>query len=70
MWFIESTVYEVADIKMGFYSNDHDNNKPFDGVLRILAYAFLLESDSLHLDVASDGQWISRKRSYKWQWTY
>ncbi|CAL9151590.1 unnamed protein product [Musa hybrid cultivar] len=50
--FVESTKYQVADFKVGFYNGDHDDGKPFDGLLGLLDHAFSSESGSLHLDAA------------------
>ncbi|KAJ6813997.1 metalloendoproteinase 1-MMP-like [Iris pallida] len=44
--------YEEADVKLGFYSGDHGDGEPFDGVLGVLAHAFSPESGKLHLDAA------------------
>ncbi|KAI3504303.1 hypothetical protein L1887_32874 [Cichorium endivia] len=50
--FSESETYEFSDIKIGFYSGDHDDGEPFDGVLGVLAHGFSPESGKLHLDAA------------------
>ncbi|XP_057462384.1 metalloendoproteinase 1-MMP [Actinidia eriantha] len=42
--------YQTADIKIGFYSGDHGDGEPFDGVLGILAHAFSPENGRFHLD--------------------
>ena len=47
----ESTKYLAANVKVGFYSGNRDDDELFDRVLGILAHAFLPESDSLQLDV-------------------
>ncbi|XP_047306720.1 metalloendoproteinase 4-MMP [Impatiens glandulifera] len=44
--------YSTADIKIGFYSGDHGDGQPFDGVLGILAHAFAPENGKFHLDSA------------------
>ena len=50
--FVETYDYGFADIKIGFYSGDHGDGEPFDGVLGILAHAFAPESGRFHLDAA------------------
>ncbi|XP_052171093.1 metalloendoproteinase 4-MMP-like [Diospyros lotus] len=50
--FSETDDYGFADIKIGFYSGDHGDGEPFDGVLGILAHAFSPESGRFHLDAA------------------
>lgn len=50
--FREANDYGFADIKIGFYSGDHGDGQPFDGVLGILAHSFSPESGKLHLDAA------------------
>eukprot|EP01018_Ginkgo_biloba_P002051 Gb_17716 [translate_table: standard] len=44
--------YGSADIKIGFYSADHGDGVPFDGVLGTLAHAFSPQDGRLHLDAA------------------
>ncbi|KAM7494074.1 hypothetical protein LguiB_028683 [Lonicera macranthoides] len=48
--FTEVEYYEWPDIKIGFYSGDHGDGEPFDGVLGILAHAFSPENGRFHLD--------------------
>ncbi|XP_076934010.1 metalloendoproteinase 4-MMP-like [Bidens hawaiensis] len=50
--FKETEDYGFSDIKVGFYSGDHDDGEPFDGVLGVLAHGFSPESGKLHLDAA------------------
>ncbi|KAK1326457.1 hypothetical protein QJS10_CPA01g02777 [Acorus calamus] len=50
--FIETRDYVSADVKIGFFSGDHGDGKPFDGVLGVLAHAFSPDSGRLHLDMA------------------
>ncbi|KAK7252681.1 hypothetical protein RIF29_36809 [Crotalaria pallida] len=46
------TEYLTADIKIGFYSGDHGDGEPFDGVLGVLGHAFSPENGRFHLDAA------------------
>ncbi|KAI9111017.1 hypothetical protein K1719_017892 [Acacia pycnantha] len=48
--FLETSDYETADIRIGFYLGDHGDGEPFDGVLGILGHAFSPENGRLHLD--------------------
>ncbi|CAI8606652.1 unnamed protein product [Vicia faba] len=50
--FVESKDYSFADIKIGFYSGEHGDGEPFDGVLGVLAHSFSPEIGRLHLDAA------------------
>ncbi|XP_074272948.1 metalloendoproteinase 4-MMP-like [Silene latifolia] len=50
--FLETQDYDLADIKIGFYSGDHGDGDPFDGVLGVLAHAFSPENGRFHLDAA------------------
>ncbi|XP_043692646.1 metalloendoproteinase 4-MMP-like [Telopea speciosissima] len=50
--FYETADYGSADIKIGFYSGDHGDGQPFDGVLGVLAHAFSPDSGRFHLDAA------------------
>ncbi|KAM7274915.1 hypothetical protein ACFE04_016781 [Oxalis oulophora] len=53
--FVESNDYVSADIQIGFYSGDHGDGEPFDGVLGVLAHSFSPESGRFHLD--ADETW-------------
>ncbi|XP_039046742.1 metalloendoproteinase 4-MMP-like [Hibiscus syriacus] len=50
--FTEIDDYGSANIKIGFFSGDHGDGEPFDGVLGVLAHAFSPENGRLHLDEA------------------
>ncbi|KAJ4956803.1 hypothetical protein NE237_013586 [Protea cynaroides] len=50
--FYETEFYGSPDIKIGFYSGDHGDGQPFDGVLGVLAHAFSPENGNFHLDAA------------------
>ncbi|XP_043716982.1 metalloendoproteinase 4-MMP-like [Telopea speciosissima] len=50
--FYETEYYDTADIKIGFYSGDHGDGQPFDGILGVLAHAFSPESGMFHIDAA------------------
>lgn len=50
--FTEIDEYEIADIRISFYSGDHGDGQPFDGVLGVLAHSFSPENGRLHLDAA------------------
>jgi hypothetical protein len=54
--FSETTSYNNADIKIGFYSGDHGDGEAFDGVLGTLAHAFSPTDGRFHLDKAED--WV------------
>ncbi|XP_050227104.1 metalloendoproteinase 1-MMP-like [Mercurialis annua] len=53
--FTEVEDYYTADIKIGWYSHDHGDGHPFDGVSGVLAHAFSPEYGKLHLD--ADETW-------------
>ncbi|KAL1190598.1 Metalloendoproteinase 4-MMP [Cardamine amara subsp. amara] len=50
--FIETEDYVIADIKIGFFTGDHGDGEPFDGVLGVLAHTFSPGNGRLHLDKA------------------
>ncbi|CAN6477908.1 unnamed protein product [Victoria cruziana] len=50
--FTETDLEEAADIRIGFFSGDHGDREPFDGVLGVLGHAFAPENGRLHLDSA------------------
>ncbi|KAK1413779.1 hypothetical protein QVD17_35562 [Tagetes erecta] len=54
--FTETSNYRASDLKIGFYSGDHGDGEPFDGVLGTLAHAFAPPAGLLHLDI--DETWI------------
>ncbi|KAE8687922.1 Metalloendoproteinase 1 [Hibiscus syriacus] len=54
--FTETDSYSTADITIGFYSGDHGDGEPFDGVLGTLAHAFSPTSGRFHLD--ADENWV------------
>ncbi|XP_031287420.1 metalloendoproteinase 2-MMP [Pistacia vera] len=56
MTFNLSDDYTSADIKIGFFSGDHGDGEPFDGVLGTLAHAFSPPSGRFHLDSAEN--WV------------
>ncbi|KAJ7007442.1 hypothetical protein NC653_006469 [Populus alba x Populus x berolinensis] len=53
--FVQTDDYVFADIKTGFYSEDHGDGEPFDGVSGVLAHSFSPESGKFHLDVDETG---------------
>lgn len=55
--FSQTTSYNDADIRIAFYSGDHGDGEPFDGVLGTLAHAFSPTSGRLHLD--GDENWVT-----------
>ncbi|KAL2349353.1 hypothetical protein Fmac_003353 [Flemingia macrophylla] len=55
--FREAESYAGADIRIGFYSGDHGDGEPFDGVLGTLAHAFSPTNGRFHLDEAED--WVA-----------
>ncbi|KAL5974256.1 hypothetical protein ACLOJK_030920 [Asimina triloba] len=55
--FTETEDYESADMRIGFFSGDHGDGEPFDGVLGTLAHAFSPPSGRFHLD--ADENWAA-----------
>ncbi|KAG1327033.1 metalloendoproteinase 2-MMP-like [Cocos nucifera] len=55
--FTETDSVSDADIQIGFYSGDHGDEEPFDGVLGTLAHAFSPTDGRFHLDAAE--QWVA-----------
>ncbi|CAA0817548.1 Matrixin family protein [Striga hermonthica] len=58
--FTETEDYEQADVKIGWYSGDHGDGNPFDGVSSVLAHTFAPEDGRLHLD--ADEIWTTDLR--------
>ncbi|GFP80065.1 metalloendoproteinase 1 [Phtheirospermum japonicum] len=54
--FAETPAFDRADIRIGFYSGDHGDGEPFDGVLGTLAHAFSPPAGRCHLD--GDENWV------------
>lgn len=54
--FTQITLFRQADIKIGFFSGDHGDGEPFDGVMGTLAHAFAPTVGRLHLD--NDENWV------------
>ena len=54
--FRETTSYDLADIRIGFYTGDHGDGEPFDGVLGVLAHSFSPTDGRFHLDGAEN--WV------------
>lgn len=53
--FVETSEFESADVRIGFYRGDHGDGEPFDGVLGVLGHAFSPENGRFHLD--ADETW-------------
>ncbi|XP_044492417.1 metalloendoproteinase 2-MMP-like [Mangifera indica] len=56
MNFTQSDDYTTADITIGFYTGNHGDGEPFDGVLGTLAHSFSPPSGMFHLDGAEN--WV------------
>ncbi|XP_007044491.2 PREDICTED: metalloendoproteinase 2-MMP [Theobroma cacao] len=54
--FTQTDSFFSADIKIAFYSGDHGDGEPFDGVLGTLAHAFSPTNGRFHLDAAEN--WV------------
>ncbi|KAI3412288.1 ZnMc domain-containing protein [Psidium guajava] len=54
--FTATDSFAAADIKIGFFSGDHGDGEPFDGVLGTLAHAFSPPNGRFHLD--GDEEWV------------
>ncbi|KFK44477.1 hypothetical protein AALP_AA1G261400 [Arabis alpina] len=54
--FTRAESFLTADIRVGFYSGDHGDGEPFDGVMGTLAHAFSPPSGHFHLD--GDENWV------------
>ncbi|PIN21284.1 Interstitial collagenase [Handroanthus impetiginosus] len=54
--FTETTSFDRADIRIGFFTGDHGDGEPFDGVLGTLAHAFSPPAGRFHLD--GDENWV------------
>ena len=50
--FIVLDSFYKSDIKIGFFSSDHDDRELFDGVLGTLAHTFSPPNGNFHLDAA------------------
>ncbi|MCL7036994.1 hypothetical protein MKW94_024037 [Papaver nudicaule] len=52
--FVQTEFYYNANIKIAFFSGDHGDGEPFDGVLGTLAHAFSPPNGRFHLDGSED----------------
>ncbi|KAL6351328.1 hypothetical protein AAG906_035120 [Vitis piasezkii] len=55
--FTESDSYYSADLRIAFYTGDHGDGEPFDGVLGTLAHAFSPTNGRFHLD--GEENWVA-----------
>jgi len=54
LMFRETVLYFSADIKIGFFSGEHNDRKPFDDSLGTLAHTFSPTNGRFHLDADED----------------
>lgn len=54
--FTETASFQSADIKIGFFAGDHNDEEPFDGPMGTLAHAFSPPAGHFHLD--GDENWV------------
>lgn len=55
--FTEAASFNRADLRIGFFSGDHGDGEPFDGVLGTLAHAFSPPVGRLHFD--GEENWVT-----------
>ncbi|KAG6426354.1 hypothetical protein SASPL_110576 [Salvia splendens] len=55
--FVETATFNRADLRIGFFSGDHGDGEPFDGVLGTLAHAFSPPVGRLHFD--GEENWVT-----------
>ncbi|KAL3369718.1 hypothetical protein AABB24_006985 [Solanum stoloniferum] len=54
--FTEIASFQSADIKIGFFTGDHNDGEPFDGPMGTLAHAFSPPAGNFHLD--GEENWV------------
>lgn len=54
--FTQTESYYSADLRIGFFSGDHGDGEPFDGVLGTLGHAFSPTNGRMHLD--NEENWV------------